>query len=126
MHSESSLAGLRKMSELLSAQGRACKSLTRLSLASNRLGDEGLDALTSAFVGGLERGGGASLLVLELGGNRITNVGARLFAGRFCDDRTIRHIDLSNNRIGGEGVKYLDLMFDYVSLKVIHSVLSLK
>ena len=75
----------------------ACLSLMRLGLSANRLGNEGARAL-AATKWRLER--------LDISENRITAEGIAEFA-RADWLPSLQHLDLTRNRFGDDGAKYL-------------------
>jgi len=74
-------------------------SLTSLSLAIRKIGDEGALALTTALISN------KTLTELDLSKNEITDIGARAIARLLIMNQTIIHLDLGENDIKEEGAK---------------------
>lgn len=79
-------------------------TLKELLLWENKVGDAGVQAL----MGALEAGTTCDLEVLNLRNNRISSLGAEIFATRFNSKNcALRYVNLSHNLIGNSGARAL-------------------
>ncbi|XP_049884535.1 leucine-rich repeat-containing protein 71-like [Pectinophora gossypiella] len=87
-------------------------SLRNLSLARCKLSDEGCRSITAQlhFAAPAE----TSLLLLNLSGNHITDVGAKHIAEMLRTNRTLRYLNLASNSITDDGMACIfDVLKDF-------------
>jgi Ran GTPase-activating protein (RanGAP) involved in mRNA processing and transport len=79
------------------------KTLIRLSLSNNQLGDKGVQSLSNAL-----SANDNSLKKLDLSQNDITDEGVDYLAQMLKTNTILTHLSLSNNRITDQGVQLLN------------------